>query len=81
MPIGQDYLDFLRLKPNLQFVYVNPKGGEDIKERWTFFPTGIFGHGYYKLTKNGRRHPKGSFKTSMQIYRELKAGKCEEIKQ
>ena len=50
--------------------------GKDLDVVWEFRWNGIFGKGYYQLTKNGRRHPKGNFKVIEQIYRELKQGYC-----
>jgi hypothetical protein len=36
----------------------------------------MFGCGYYRLTKNGRRHPQSQFKIIKQVHNELLSNKC-----
>lgn len=67
-------IEFLKAKPKVAYEYVSLKGDEI--QNWEFRWTGIFGKGYYQLTKNGRRHPKGSFKVMEQVFRELERGYC-----
>lgn len=67
-------VDFLKATPNVVYVLVGDKG--DINQVWSFRWDGIFGKGYYQLTANGRRHPKGNFRTCTQIYSDLQRIRC-----
>jgi hypothetical protein len=68
------YIDFLKEHPKVVYEYVGEKG--DIQHFWEWKWTGIFGKGYYQLTKNGRRHPKGNFKVTQQVFNELVRKRC-----
>lgn len=67
-------LEFHKTLPPVIYEYLGEKGY--IEQRWEFRWTGIFGKGYYQLTKNGRKHPKGNFKVIEQVYREAYHGDC-----
>lgn len=64
-------IEFGRLNPTVSYTNI---GYEPTK--YAFYPSGIFGLGYYRLTKAGRRHPKGYFKTWQQVYREFENKQC-----
>jgi len=64
-------VDFLVAKPKVVYSYA---GGEKIT--WEFRWSGIFGQGYYRLTKNGRRHPLSYFKIPKQVFLEYMDGQC-----
>lgn len=68
-------IDFLKQTPKVVYEFYDHKGN-DLDITWEFRWGGIFGKGYYQLTKNGRRHPQGKFKVTEQIYREFKQGRC-----
>mgnify|MGYP003338158639 CR=1 FL=1 len=63
--------DFLQEKPKVAYRYADGS-----KKTWEFRWTGIFGQGYYQLTKNGRRHPLSNFKIAKQVFYEYMDGKC-----
>lgn len=65
------YIDFSKQTPVVS--YTNT-GTPPVK--WKFFWVGIFGAGYYALTVNNRRHPKGKFKTTTQVWREYQNNFC-----
>ena len=62
-------VDFLRAKPKVEYTHFDNKKGYYTKV-WEFRWTGMFGQGYYQLTKNGRRHPLSNFKVIQQVYNE-----------
>lgn len=64
-------VDFLQAKPKVVYTYV-----DGTTKTWEFRWTGIFGQGYYQLTKNGRRHPLSNFKIAKQVFLEYMDGKC-----
>lgn len=66
-----NYLQFAKDKPDVVYDYV----GEP-PQTWSWRWDGIFGQGYYKLTKNGRRHPQGKFKAWQQVHKELEKKHC-----
>ena len=66
-----EYIQFAKDKPDVVYDYVG-----EAPQTWAFRWTGIFGQGYYRLTKNGRRHPKGYFKATQQIHREVNNNRC-----
>lgn len=67
-------IEFIKSTPPVIYEYLGSKGYEE--QRWEFRWTGIFGKGYYQLTKNGRRHPKGNFRVTEQIWRGVYNGHC-----
>ncbi|HUU87720.1 MAG TPA: hypothetical protein VMX17_08215 [Candidatus Glassbacteria bacterium] len=69
------YIDFLKEHPKVVYELLDYKLGW-IDQFWEWKWTGIFGKGYYQLTKNGRRHPKGNFKVTQQIYNEMVRKRC-----
>lgn len=64
-------VDFLQAKPKVVYTYA-----DGTTKTWEFRWTGIFGQGYYQLTKNGRRHPLSNFKIAKQVFLEYMDGKC-----
>lgn len=64
-------VDFLQAKPKVLYTYA-----DGTKINWEFRWTGMFGGGYYRLTKNGRRHPMSYFKVAQQVYHDYMDGKC-----
>ena len=64
-------VDFLQAKPSVTYIYA---GG--ITKTWEFRWGGIFGQGYYQMTKNGRRHPLSYFKIPKQVFLEYMDGQC-----
>lgn len=64
-------VDFLRAKPKVTYIYA-----DGTTKTWEFRWSGIFGQGYYQLTKNGRRHPLSKFKIAKQVYFEYMDGQC-----
>ena len=63
--------DFLIAKPKVTYLYA-----DNTTKTWEFRWSGIFGQGYYQLTKNGRRHPMSKFKIAKQVYYEYMDGQC-----
>jgi hypothetical protein len=72
------HIEFLRQHPKVVYELLDYKLGR-IDQVWEWKWTGIFGKGYYQLTKNGRRHPKGKFKVTQQVYNELQRNHCKII--
>lgn len=68
-------IEFLRQVPKVVYEFLDYKLGY-VDENWEFRWGGIFGKGYYRMTKNGRRHPKGHFKIIEQIYCDYKKNNC-----
>jgi hypothetical protein len=68
-------LEFLKQTPKVVYELLDYKLGY-VDENWEFRWDGIFGKGYYQLTKNGRRHPQGNFRVTQQIYRDYQKGNC-----
>ena len=64
-------VDFLQAKPKVTYLYA-----DNTTKTWEFRWTGIFGQGYYQLTKNGRRHPMSKFKIARQVFYEYMDGQC-----
>jgi hypothetical protein len=73
-----DKLNYLQFAKEVPTVSYNNAGTPPIK--WKFFWTGNFGHGYYALTVNGRRHPKGKFKIVKQVWLEYLRNTCSILK-
>jgi len=46
-------VDFLQAKPKVSYRYE-----DGTTKEWEFRWSGMFGQGYYRLTKNGSRHQK-----------------------
>jgi hypothetical protein len=67
--------DFLHAKPKVEYTFYNNKNVRTTRV-WEYRYTGIFGQGYYALTKNGRRHPLSKFKIAKQVYFEYMDGQC-----
>ena len=69
-------VDFLQAKPTVIYTFFDgtTRTGEF---RWT----GIFGQGYYALTKNGRRHPMSKFKVAQQVYHDYMDGDCKLVEE
>jgi hypothetical protein len=63
--------DFLIAKPKVTYLYA-----DNTTKTWEFRWSGIFGQGYYQLTKNGRRHPMSKFKIAKKVYYEYMDGQC-----
>ena len=63
--------DFLIAKPKVTYLYA-----DNTTKTWEFRWSGIFGQGYYQLTRNGRRHPMSKFKIAKQVYYEYMDGQC-----
>jgi len=72
------HIEFLKQHPKVVYELLDYKLGY-INQVWEWKWTGIFGKGYYQLTKNGRRHPKGNFKVIEQMYYEYRDGDCKII--
>jgi len=66
-----DRITFGKEKPDVIYDYVGFP-----PQTWKWFWTGIFGKGYYALTKANRRHPQGKFKAWEQVHKELTANRC-----
>jgi hypothetical protein len=66
-----NYLDFAKTTPTVSYSYV---GEPTIK--YKYFATGYWGHGYYQLTANGRRHPQKKFKVTKQVWNEYQKNIC-----
>lgn len=73
-------VDFLRAKPKVEYTYFDAKQGYHTKV-WEFRWTGIFGQGYYQLTKNGRRHPLSKFKVAQQVYNDYMDMDCKLVEE
>jgi hypothetical protein len=73
-------VDFLRAKPKVEYTYFDAKKGYHTKV-WEFRWSGIFGQGYYQLTKNGRRHPMSKFKVAQQVYHDYMDMDCKIVEE
>jgi hypothetical protein len=71
----QLYINFVKETPDVIYEYVLNNGMLET-QRWAFRNNGMFGCGYYRLTKNGRRHPQSQFKIIKQVHNELLSNKC-----
>jgi hypothetical protein len=64
-------VEFGKINPTVVYDYVGVP-----PENWKFFWDGWAGLGYYKLTKNGRRNPKGYFKDWKTVHKEYINNRC-----
>ena len=64
-------VEFGKINPTVVYDYVGAP-----PENWKFFWDGWAGLGYYKLTKNSRRNPKGYFKDWRTVHKEYINNRC-----
>jgi hypothetical protein len=69
--LDMNIVDFLVAKPKVTYLYA-----DGTTKTWEFRWSGMFGQGYYRLTKNGRRHPMSYFKVAKQVFLEYMDGQC-----
>jgi len=64
-------VEFGKINPTVVYDHVGVP-----PENWKFFCDGWAGLGYYKLTINGRRNPKGYFKDWKTVHKEYINNRC-----
>jgi len=74
--LDMNIVDFLQAKPKVSYRYE-----DGTTKEWEYRWSGMFGQGYYRLTKNGRRHPMSYFRVAQQVYHDYMDGYCKLVEE